>query len=370
MTRLMFGDTTRSADMFAVLPLAIIDPFLLIVDDDRTVAMIGVIERDRVVGLDLGIEVLDPVSLGRMELLRSGISAEDADPELCLRACREVGVTEAVVPPDFPLAVADHLRAGGVRLTVDSAEFRTRRRSKTPNQLAGVRRAQAAADVAMAEAARMLRECPEGLTAEQVRSAMQAVCDQRGSTLADDVIVAVGAQSASGHESGSGPIVRGDLVLIDIWPHDKASRCFADMTRTFVAGGAEPPEELLEYWRLCRAALDAVMAEVRPGVTGRRHYDAACDVFVAAGQPTLRATEDGRALEEGFFHSLGHGVGIEVHEAPGLGLAGEPLVAGDVLAIEPGCYRQGFGGVRLEDIVLVTGDGGEILTDFPYDLAP
>ena len=73
-------------------------------------------------------------------------------------------------------------------------------------------------------------------------------------------------------------------------------------------------------------------------------------------------------LRDGFFHSLGHGVGLEIHERPNLGRAADTLVAGDVIAVEPGCYRQGYGGCRLEDLVLVTEDGGEILTDFPYDL--
>jgi Xaa-Pro aminopeptidase len=76
-------------------------------------------------------------------------------------------------------------------------------------------------------------------------------------------------------------------------------------------------------------------------------------------------------LEEGFFHGLGHGVGLEVHEDPGMGLApSSPLVAGDVVTVEPGLYRPGFGGCRLEDLVLVTEGGCENLTHYPYDLQP
>ena len=75
-------------------------------------------------------------------------------------------------------------------------------------------------------------------------------------------------------------------------------------------------------------------------------------------------------LVDGFFHSLGHGVGLEVHEQPALGKVGEELLAGDVVTIEPGLYRRGFGGCRLEDLVLVTADGAENLTEYPYDLAP
>ena len=87
---------------------------------------------------------------------------------------------------------------------------------------------------------------------------MQRVCAEHEAELPETAIVAHGAQSAVGHEEGSGPIERGEVVLIDIWPRDKASRCWADMTRTFVAGGEAPPAELQEYWELTRASLDAV----------------------------------------------------------------------------------------------------------------
>ena len=112
-------------------------------------------------------------------------------------------------------------------------------------------------------------------------------------------------------------------------------------------------------------------AAARPGVSGKDLYDIACDVFEAAGHPTQRSKADGEVLNEGFYHSLGHGVGLEVHEYPALGRSGaEPLVPGDVIAVEPGTYRQGYGGVRLEDLLLITPDGCEVLTSFPYDLKP
>jgi Xaa-Pro aminopeptidase len=366
---LMFGDTDRSADMFHSLPLLLMDPFLLIEVDGRKVAVQSVIERDRILALG-DVEVLDMTSLGLEELMRSGLGWVQADLELAVRACERLGITSAVVPPDFWVAIADRLRQAGVDVRVDIELYEHRRRSKTPHQVEGARRAQAAADAAMGEAARLLRELPEGLTAEAVRGAMQAVCRERGCDLDDDVIVAVNEQASSGHEAGFGPIAEGDRVLIDIWPRDLRSRCYADMTRTFVAGGGEPDEELRRYWSLSFEALEAVKKAVRPGIRGRELFDVSCEVFEAAGIPTQRTKEDGAILQEGYYHSLGHGVGLEVHEAPSLGLSGEPLVAGDIIAVEPGAYRQGYGGCRLEDLILVTEDGGEVLTDFPYELTP
>jgi Xaa-Pro aminopeptidase len=105
-------------------------------------------------------------------------------------------------------------------------------------------------------------------------------------------------------------------------------------------------------------------------VTGRALYDAAAEVIERAGHPTLRTKAPGEALSHGFSFSLGHGVGLEVHEAPTLGLAGhDPLVAGDVVAIEPGVEGlEGLGGVRFEDLLLITEDGSETLTRYAYDL--
>ena len=316
----------------------------------------------------LGIEVLDPYALGRDELLKAGGKDHEIDVEIALRACRKLGVDAAAVPPTFPVAFADHLRQAGLEVRVDADAFVERRRRKSGEQLEGIRRAQRAADAAMAVAAELIREGRAGLRSEDVREAMQAVCEQQGCELPDDVIVSHGAQAAVGHEPGHGEIAAGEGVVVDIWPRDKATRCWADMTRTFVAGGGDPPEELERYWRLARESLERVYPMVRAGADCREIYAASCEPFHAAGLPTQLSKEPGTVLEEGYFHGLGHGVGLEVHEAPSLGRLPDVLVAGDVITLEPGCYRPGFGGARLEDLVLVTEDGCETLTDFPYDL--
>jgi Xaa-Pro aminopeptidase len=144
---------------------------------------------------------------------------------------------------------------------------------------------------------------------------------------------------------------------------------FCDMTRTFVVG--EVPDDVRRWHGLCKEALDRAIGEIADGVDGRKVFDGTCDIFEASGEPTQRTKEPGVSLADGFFHGLGHGVGLEVHEEPGLGRASGPaLKAGDVVTVEPGCYRQGYGGVRLEDLVLVTENGAENLTRYPYDLEP
>ncbi len=108
---------------------------------------------------------------------------------------------------------------------------------------------------------------------------------------------------------------------------------------------------------------------MRPGVTGKQLHALACDVFEAAGYRTQR-TGPGEDPNAGFQFSLGHGVGLSVHEDPAVGMTGnDPLVAGDVIAIEPGLWQPGIGELRLEDLLLVTDDGCETLTHYPYGLA-
>jgi Xaa-Pro aminopeptidase len=363
---LIYGAPESDPDLFHVIPAGIGDPFLYVEAGGRRAAAIGVLDADKV--RERGVEIIDPSTLGLDELVSEGFDRRLLSAEVARRACERLGVERALVPPGFPVLVADHLRGAGLELTPDEDAFAARRRVKTPEQLDGIRRAQQAADAAMGVAAELIRELRDGLTSEEIRFAMQAACEERGCELTEEAIVSHGPQSALGHEAGHGRLAAGEPVVVDIWPRDRASRCFADMTRTFVAGGGEPPEELAGYWRMCREALDLVYAELRPGVSGRRLFERSAEPFHAAGQKTQLSKAPGEVLEDGYFHSLGHGVGLEVHERPSLGRLGDELVPGDVITLEPGCYRRGFGGCRLEDLVVVTADGYEVLTDFPYDL--
>jgi Xaa-Pro aminopeptidase len=363
---LIYGAPDASPDLFHAIPVGIIDPFLYAEADGRRAAAVNVLDAGKVAAF--GIDVIDPAQLGADELLAAGMSRHELSLEIALRACRELGLERAIVPPQFPVAVADHLRAGGMALDVDPEAFVLRRRAKTDLQLAGIRRAQKAADAAMAVAADLVRELRPGLTSEDIRAAMIDVCDERGCDLPGDVIVAHGAQAADGHESGFGALVAGEAVVIDIWPRDRETRCWADMTRTYVAGGGEPDDERAEYWRLTKASLDLVYPEVRDGADGQAIFRRSCEPFIEAGKPTQLTKAEGEVLRDGYFHGLGHGVGLEVHERPVLGRSPDTLRAGDVITLEPGCYRQGYGGCRLEDLVVVTEGGCEKLTDFPYDL--
>jgi Xaa-Pro aminopeptidase len=377
-TLLFYGDTERSAAMRHELPVAIGDAFLLAVTGgDVLHVVVNALERDRVAAAAPGAVLHDIDDLGFRDLLQSGMSFAEIDLELAARGAAAIGVREAVADPEMPVVVADRLRADGIVLHPDHEAVAARRRVKSDAELAGIRRAQRAAEAGMAAAAAVLRAAApaggrlehdgEELTAETVRAALREGCRAAGAPAPPEVIVA-SAWQGTGHDPGSGPLPAGMPIAIDVWPQDEETGCWADMTRTFVVG--DVPAEVRAREALVRDALEQARAAVRPGVTGRELHAVVCDVFEAAGHPTQR-TGPGDDPDEGFQFSLGHGVGLAVHEAPALAMAGHaPLVAGDVVAVEPGLWHPQVGDVRLEDLLLVTDDGCETLTRYPYDLAP
>jgi Xaa-Pro aminopeptidase len=373
---LIFADTIRSPELRHEVPATVVDPILYVERDGaRHVALpsaeIPIVE-------EVGDYVLHPFDeFGLEELRRTCSSPGELLDSLVVRVAAALGVTSAVVPASFPVQVADRLRAAGVELVPDREEFAERRRSKSAAEVAGVRRAQAAAEAGMRAAGELLAAASvdsngglvvdgRPLTSEVLHEAIGSAFLASGGT-AEVFIASHGPQTAIGHHLGEGQVLAGEPVVVDLWPRDKVSTCFADMSRTFVVG--EPPAEVAEWHRLCLEWHELALSAIRPGVTARSVYDTVCDAVEAAGFPTQQTKQEGVPLEEGFMYALGHGVGLEVHEAPILGLLGHTeLVVGDVLAVEPGLYRSGDYGVRIEDLVLVTENGYENLTSFSYDL--
>ena len=378
MTALLFyGDTERSPAMRHELPVTIGDPFLLGIVDGRLHVLASGLERTRIEGAAPDAVLHDYDELGFRELLESGMSRHELELELASRAAAAMGIRAATADPDMPVAVADRLRADGVVLHVDDDAISARRRVKSAPELAGTRRAQIAAEAGMSAAAGLLRRSDrdgdrlkldgEVLTAEAVRAAIRDVCQAHGAPAPPDIIVS-SPWSGYGHDPGSGPLPADLPIVIDLWPRDETSGCWADMTRTFVVG--ETSEQVLSMESLVLEAIERARDAVAPGITGRALHDLVCDVFEPAGYRTQR-NGPGEDPNEGFQFSLGHGVGLAVHEPPGLGRTGhDPLVAGDVIAIEPGLWVREVGEVRFEDLLLVTEDGGETLTQYPYDLSP
>ncbi len=378
-TYLLFDDSLRSPEMRHEIGERVMDPVLFLEHEGRRIVVAGVLEqpvfemRDDVVD-----EFWNEHDLGMDDLYKqSSFPEELLGPELVLRALRREGVTSVTVPPSFRLLVADYLRSKGIDVAVDAGAWGARRRQKTPAELEGIERAQRAVETAMLTAARMLREAEpvsqgrlrfegEILTAEWVREAMTADLLSQGAE-SEDIIVHSGGACLRGHDIGRGPILPDQPCIIDCYPRDRRSGAFSDMTRTFVPG--EPSDDARRLHEHCRRALDIAFDSMRPG--SDEVYKKVVEYFDSQGFPTYDNHPGPGPLKEGFFHAVGHGVGLEVHEKPALGRRSDELLEGDVVAVEPGLYFARIGGVRLEDTVLVTAGGVEHFTDpYPYDLEP
>jgi Xaa-Pro aminopeptidase len=377
MDLLIVGDTDRCAELRHELPLHIGDPFLYAEIGDRRVAVVWSIEGDRIAVVDPTVEIVPVETIPVNDLVAAGVDYYEVGPAQTVRSVESLGITRARVPSAFPLQIADALRAAGVELVPDQRFFDVRRRRKTQPELDGIRRASRAAEAGQAAIASLLARSEPGeggrvvdgepLTSELLRAAAEEAFAAHGCR-GDDAIVAHGPQAADGHHIGEGRVANDDVLVCDLFPLDLESACFSDMTRTFSVGTPDP--ELVTWHGHTREALEQVRDLVAPGADGAELYRTVCRFYEGLGYPTRLSADEGTVLREGFNHGLGHGVGLEVHEAPALSRTGHELVAGDVITLEPGLYRHGFGGVRLEDLVLVTDDGCETITDFPYDLDP
>jgi Xaa-Pro aminopeptidase len=321
-------------------------------------------------------ELLSNEELGIIDLARELKSGARAYAVAVANLLDELDASNSpvIVPAHFGVVYADELRARGITLTPDGKLFDGLRRAKTEVEISNIERTQNAVEAACAHAVGILEESEiedDGtlqwrgapLTSELLRSEIDVELLRRGCA-ADGTIVAGGPQAADPHERGHGPLKAGESIIVDIFPVDLSTRYYSDMTRTFVKG--EPNEGLQEMYDAVLESQEAALSMIRAGVNGRDVHRKVADVLHEAGYKTnVHDQEKGKPLTEGFFHGTGHGVGLEIHEAPNVSLADDELIPGDVISVEPGVYDPEVGGVRIEDLVVVTESGCRNLTTFP-----
>jgi Xaa-Pro aminopeptidase len=203
-------------------------------------------------------------------------------------------------------------------------------------------------------------------TAEAAHEIIDTVLAQHDCESPEGHIVAGGKASAEPHEHGSGVLLQGESIVIDIYPRSKTTGWFADMTRTTCIG--EPTPELTRMYETVRRAQEVAIQMIAPGVFCLDIQNAVENVFAEAGYETTGKGKE-FAFNEGFVHGVGHGVGKNIHEAPRIGRGtADVLAVDDVITIEPGLYYHAIGGVRLEDLIVVTETGCMNLTHFVKEL--
>jgi Xaa-Pro aminopeptidase len=271
---------------------------------------------------------------------------------------------DILVPPQFPAALARELEAFS-RVIVDEDTVLSARAVKSGEEIAAIARVGEATEAAMGQAIASIRSARvrkgilyrgrTPLTSEILQKEVAVTLLDRGCR-AVDTIISCGDDSAIPHMRGSGPLREDTSIILDIFPQDEDTGFTADMSRTVVKG--EPSRELVEMYEAVRGAQALAATLVRPGTTGAEIHGKVVDYFRERGYGTDT---------KGFIHNLGHGVGLEVHELPVLGPGGGELAAGNVITLEPGLYYPGTGGIRLEDMGVVTADGFRDLTRMPRE---
>ena len=284
-------------------------------------------------------------------------------------ALAESGLKRLLVPAEFPLSAGDFFRERGFELHVADPPLFPQRAVKSAEELKGIQAALTAAEAGMEAALAALQASSvdddgylqlegESLTSERVRylihhRLLELDC------VAEHTIVACGTASCDPHEEGSGALQAHQPIVIDIFPRSASTRYYGDITRTVVKGRAS--DGLKGMYETVRRAQELAFTQVRTGADGVAIHRGILELFEQAGYAT--GERDGRM--QGFFHGTGHGLGLEIHEAPSISSRGGPLENGHVVTVEPGLYYADVGGVRIEDVVAVADDGCRVFTRFP-----
>lgn len=348
------------------------DPFFTLYRPDELALLVSELEFGRAKsGSDA--DVVRRFADFDFAVLREEHGPNEARRRMLAAFVADRGADSVAVPRRFPVDSADGLREHGIAVEPDQDDVVTTIRAvKTADEIEKIRSVQAANEQAMAVAEELIAAADpvdgilhldgEPLTSERVKTEIETALLKEGCGL-DETIVAGGEQGADPHDRGSGPLPANDPIVIDIFPRNKTTKLHGDMTRTVVRGS--PSETVEDWFELTREAFEAALDAIEPGVTGETVHAAACEVYEQAGFPTLRSDP---GTETGFIHNTGHGVGLDVHELPRLAPDGEELEPGHVVTVEPGLYDPAVGGMRLEDLVVVTEDGYRNLTDYPMTL--
>jgi Xaa-Pro aminopeptidase len=368
--------SAKDTDMFYLVRRRIPDPFFHIDTGKKKLVFLNALEIDAFNEGNSNKKLKAvPLQLFVKEMRALKIKASPIN-KLALVIFKKHGLLKKKVSVSkyFPLDMADFLRSQGVILIV-ADDFLPERRTKTRSEIKHIRDSVARTCKAFAFIEKVLRQSKisgnkllykgKPLTSEFLKEEVEFLLFKEGLECPEGLIISCGVHAAMPHHGGSGPIRPHQTIVCDIFPRDRQTGYFADVTRTFVKG--RPSKKVTDMYDAVKKAQAESMNVVKSGVKAADVHNVSAKVIKEAG---FDVGEKGLpAGRQGYIHGLGHGVGLDVHEHPSLSPASKDVLeAGDVITIEPGLYYPKWGGVRLEDVVVVTKEGYENLTDLKRDL--
>ncbi len=365
--KLIIADSERNADLYYASRFLAPDPFIFAQVDGRRLLVMSDLEVDRARAQAKVNEVLSYSKLSK-QVTQRGV-AEPTMMDVVDELLKGRSVTSVEVPSDFSVMYADALRKRGYSITPTPDPFFPERMIKSEEEVAFLIQSLRITEEALAVAIELIRNSEikpddtlwiggKPLTAELLRKAMHLTMMERD-CVAQHTIVASGAQAVDPHNEGSGPLKANEPIVIDVFPQHARSRYFADITRTIVKGTAS--DKVQRMFNAVKEGQAIAYRMIKDGVDGSTVHKAILDYFDSLG---FKTGEQGGRMQ-GFFHGTGHGVGLEIHEPPRVSAKPDLLKAGMVVTVEPGLYYLDSGGMRLEDMVVVTKDGCHVLTEAP-----
>jgi Xaa-Pro aminopeptidase len=366
LTRLMIADSESDANLFWATKFLVPDPVIFIEHKNKRYLILSDLEVDRGKKEAQVDRVIPYSDLEKKFSRRNGKKPKTAD--VIGQVLHDLKAREIWVPASFPLLHAENLRKRKFKVSAKPDPFYEERVLKTKQEAAAIRKTQTHIAHAIQEAYRALRESRiKGgkilyrgavLTSEVLKGIINLHL-LKNNCLAKHTIVAAGNQAVDPHCGGYGPIRPHQTIVMDVFPRSMETQYFGDMTRTVVKGKAS--EKIRRLWQTVKEAQEGGIRRVRAGVNAQEIHQGIQNFLEAKGYRTGRI----RGRMQGFFHGTGHGVGLDIHEAPRVSRIPEVLKAGMVITIEPGLYYHGIGGVRIEDVVYVKKNRGEVLASCP-----
>jgi Xaa-Pro aminopeptidase len=362
----MVADSERDANMLYGTGLFVGDPIIYLNFGRQPHLVLNDLEIDRAKRQVPHCKIIS-LSACQQKLRRDGVKIPGFAQVIRL-LLRERKISRATVPDNFPLGLARELKKLGIKLKAQP-DFFPQRQIKSADEVRKISAALMMAEVGMAEGMEVLRRSKIGrnrklmyhglpLTSEKLQSVINCAILQ-ASGLAANTIVAGGKQGCDPHERGFGPLRAHEPIILDIFPRSQKTGYFGDITRTVVRGRAS--EAVKKLYDTVFHGQKIGLQKVSAGTSTKEVHECIQQFFVQRGYATGK--RNGRM--EGFFHGTGHGLGLDIHEAPRMGATSTgKLKAGQVVTVEPGLYYPEIGGVRLEDVALVTASGAKNLTRF------
>ena len=356
-------DSSDNEDMRYLSGFLATDPFIYVYKKDGGQFLIVSSMEELRARRESPCSIVTRTAAGFYELLEKHNDADAASAEMIKNFCGE----KLLVPYSMPVGFARALESSA-QVTIDSGTVLSMRAKKTGVEIEKIRAVQKKNERGVTLAVDTVRKADvsedgglffedEPLTSEKLREIMHEAFFRMG--LDDkDTIASCGADTALPHAKGEGQLFANQPIVLDVFPRDIETGYFADMTRTISKG--KPSDEICRMYDTVHEAKELAVSLIRAGVSGADVHNAAADYFTKKGYVT--------AGTSGFIHSLGHGVGLAIHESPSLSVRGGVLEEGNVVTVEPGLYDPGIGGVRLEDMCAVTEDGFDRFTTFEEEL--